>query len=211
MKNSFSYFSKFLLPLCAAACLVSGANLSADCGRSSSSSSRVRPTPAEEACAPMVNRMIRQAPYRILARTLRQSNLAEFQRLLEAVSDQATYELLLNKAINVALSTPTNTGRILIALPDGTVVVDTSRPNDPLNELAVGNSYQHFQDKTVNENHNSRIAILDAQLYPCGRGVESKLSSTTETTQAYVAYRLGNYLNNAGTVRISQETSVATN
>ena len=63
----------------------------------------------------------------------------------------------------------------------------------------------------MNENHNSRIAILDAQLYPCGRGVESKLSSTTETTQAYVAYRLGNYLNNAGTVRISQETSVATN
>jgi hypothetical protein len=45
--------------------------------------------------------------------------------------------------------------RIVITLPDGTVVVDTSKNN---------NTYANFQAKAINENHNTRVAILDAQL-----------------------------------------------
>jgi hypothetical protein len=41
------------------------------------------------------------------------------------------------------------------------VVLDTARTDDPTNTMPVGNSFQHFQNKTVNENHNSRIAIFD--------------------------------------------------
>jgi hypothetical protein len=65
---------------------------------------------------------------------------------------------------------------------------------------------QHFTNKTVNENHNSRIAIVSAQLYPCGVGIESKLSTSTGTTESYVALRLGKHLNSAGTARLSTAT-----
>jgi len=80
---------------------------------------------------------------------------------------------------------------------------DTGRPDDPTNVLAAGNSYQHFVAKTVNENHNSRIAILAAQEYPCGAGIESKLSTTTGQVESYLAVRLGNHLDSLGTARIS--------
>ena len=63
-------------------------------------------------------------------------------------------------------------GRVLIALPDGTVVLDTARGDhlpDP-----TSNSYQHFLDKTIGENHNTRVAILAAQKYPCGIALETE-------------------------------------
>jgi hypothetical protein len=60
--------------------------------------------------------------------------------------------------------------------------------------MSSGNSFEHFEDKTVNENHNTRVAILSAQLYSCGAGVESKLSTTTGQSEIYVAIRLGQHL-----------------
>jgi hypothetical protein len=118
-----------------------------------------------------------------------------------AVIDQPTYAILLTSARGLALSVPN--GRALIALPDGTVVIDTARADDPTNVMAAGNSFQHFQTKTVNENHNSRIAILDAQVWPCGAGLERKFSSSTGFTETYFALRLGAHLDSAGTVRLS--------
>ena len=120
---------------------------------------------------------------------------------LSQLTNQAQYAILLTSARTIASSI--SNGRVVITLPDGTVVVDTSRPDDPTNVVAQGNSFQHFVNKTVNENHNSRVAIFSAQLYPCGIGIESKLSTTTGNTESYVALRLGDHLDNEGTVRAS--------
>ena len=86
-----------------------------------------------------------------------------------------TYQLLLTRARSVADTV--TAGRVVVTLPDGTVVVDTAAADDPTNTLPSGNSFQHFSEKTVNENHNSRVAIFATQIYPCGIGVERKLST----------------------------------
>ena len=122
---------------------------------------------------------------------------------LDAVKDQATYALLLKYARVVATDPKLVKGRLLITLADGTVVVDTNKLDDAANKLPAGNSFAHFSAKTVNENHNSRIAILDSQLHVCGLGVETKLSTTDNTKESYVAIRLGAHLNNSGTARLS--------
>jgi hypothetical protein len=51
----------------------------------------------------------------------------------------------------------------------------------------------------VNENHNTRAAMMAAQSYPCGVGIESKLSTTTTgKVESYLAIRLGNHLDSLG-------------
>jgi len=129
--------------------------------------------------------------------------LGTLQLGLAAVTNQATYALYLANVKTIASSIPT--GRMVVTLPDGTVVIDTSKPDDPIDALEAGNSYKHFQDKTVNENHNTRVAILAAQQFPCGVGLERKLSTTTGVTESYLAYRLGAYLDSLGTARLSVE------
>jgi hypothetical protein len=88
------------------------------------------------------------------------------------------------------------TGRVVLTLPDGTVVVDTSRAT---------NTWANFQAKTINENHNSRLAILAAQEYPCGIAIESKVSTSTGVNEGYVALRAGSHLDSWGTIRISSQ------
>jgi hypothetical protein len=112
---------------------------------------------------------------------------------LTAVVDQPTYQNLLNTANTLAGSLAT--GRVVITLPDGTVVIDTSKGGT--------NTFANFQAKTINENHNSRLAILAAQEYACGIGVESKFSTSTNQTESYVAIRTGPQLDSAGTIRMS--------
>jgi hypothetical protein len=120
---------------------------------------------------------------------------------IASVVDQATYANYLTFVRTLTPSVPN--GRVVIALPDGTVMIDTSRPDDPGNVMAVGNSFAHFGSKTVNENHNSRIAFLDAQEWPCGVGIERKLSTSTGLTETYMAFRLGTHLDSLGTARLS--------
>jgi hypothetical protein len=154
-------------------------------------------------CAPRVQQLIENDPeYAKLFQILR-PQVPQLKALLAAVVDQATYQNLLDLARSIAGSTPT--GRVLITLPDGTVVVDTSKPDDPTDSTpnVQANSFQHFKNKTVNENHNTRISILDAQLWPCGLGVERKFSTTDNVFEIYLAKRLGPYLNNEGTARVS--------
>lgn len=162
-----------------------------------------RPLLAQQACLPGIGAALQgphAAPYS-LCRTTLTPYVTVLTTRLNAVVDQTTYESILTLSRTIATSVPN--GRLLVALPDGTVVLDTSKTDDPGNTLPQGNSYQHFQDKTVNENHNSRVAIISAQQYPCGLGVESKLSSTTGFVESYVALRLGTHLDSAGTARLS--------
>src|SRR5262245_2411375 len=126
--------------------------------------------------------------------------IQDISNAMSVLSDEATYGTLLSHARAAASSLPT--GRVVITVPDGTVVLDTARPDgDPSNPQS--NTYQHFLNKTINENHNSRIAFLAAQLYPCGIALESKLSTTTGQTESYIAVRLGSHLDSLGSFRMS--------
>jgi hypothetical protein len=148
-------------------------------------------------------------------------------------ANQALYAALVTRARSIvtAINTPAPVGgRILITLPDGTTVVDTSKTDAPGCDTTAAacagwngfpvpppagcactgqqNSYGHFVKKSVNENHNSRIAIFDAQEYLCGIGLETKFSSSTGQDEHYVALRLastilGGHLDSTGTVRAS--------
>lgn len=119
--------------------------------------------------------------------------IGDFTTELGALVGQTpSYDTLLAHAQSVAAEIPN--GRVVITLPDGTVVVDTARTN---------NTYANFVAKAINENHNSRVAFEAAQHYPCGVAIESKRSSSTGVTESYVAVRLGNHLDSEGTVRMS--------
>jgi hypothetical protein len=152
-------------------------------------------------CAPRVQQLIQKDPVYAELFQILGPQVPQLRTLVAAVVDQATYQNLLDLARSIASSIPT--GRVLITLPDGTVVVDTSKP-DNLPDVQA-NSFDHFKKKTVNENHNTRISILDAQLWPCGLGVERKFSTTDNVSEIYLAERLGPYLNNEGTARLSKK------
>ena len=111
---------------------------------------------------------------------------------LTNLDDQASYDILLADAQTMAAKLAT--GRLVITVPDGTVVVDTSKNN---------NTFANFQAKLINENHNSRVAIFSAQQYPCGFGLETKLSTTDGTNESYIAFRAGAHLDSLGTIRMS--------
>ncbi|MBA3757047.1 MAG: hypothetical protein H0X02_12860 [Nitrosomonas sp.] len=149
---------------------------------------------AMAACAPQVQTKLAAAPYNTLNAILTPAKLTSFRNKLSAVQNQATYATLLTEA-NATAAMLAN-GRIVVTLPDGTVVVDTSKSN---------NTYANFGAKAINENHNTRVAILDAQLYDCGIGLETKTSTTTGDIEVYLAKRLGTYLDSAGTVRVSHK------
>lgn len=150
------------------------------------------------ACAPQVLTKVAAAPYKPLSDELTPA-LPGLATKLAGLNTNAKYESLEDDARTLANSLlPVGSGRVVITLPDGTVVVDTGKDD-------ATNTYANFQAKTINENHNSRVAILDAQIYDCGVGVETKRSSTTASAEHYVAKRLGAYLNSVGTARISQK------
>ncbi|HMV13502.1 MAG TPA: hypothetical protein PKD88_08890 [Nitrosomonas sp.] len=147
------------------------------------------------ACAPWVQTRVTQPDYAVLDAALTSAIQTRLKNKLNATKDEPTYSALRIEAEGLA-ATIAN-GRVVITMPDGTVVVDTSK--------GANNTYDNFKAKTINENHNSRIAILHSQLYDCGLGLETKLSTTDNTKENYLARRLGAYLNSAGTVRLSQK------
>ena len=171
-------------------------------------------------------------PYKVLYEQLTANDNLEtitiLVNTLEATSSLADYDALLQAAYNIVNTvngsivltpvTQPDTGsalkvispRILIAESDGTVIVDTgawtgSGPYFRKSTLA------NWQSKSVNENHNTRVAVLDCQIFPCGYGAESKFSSSALVVQNYVAHRLNgldngpnSYLISAGTIRLSE-------
>lgn len=147
------------------------------------------------ACAPQVQTKLTTAPYDTLNAILTPAKVTSFKNKLSAVTNQATYATLLTEA--KATAALIANGRIVVTLPDGTVVVDTSK--------GATNTFAKFEAKAINENHNTRVAILDAQIYDCGIGLETKTSSSTGDKEVYLAKRLGAYLDSAGTVRLSHK------
>ena len=86
--------------------------------------------------------------------------------------------------------------RVLVALADGTVCYDSARGDS--------NTFNNFQSKSINENHNSRVAILQALLSNNGVGFETKLSTSTNSVTNYLAQRI--WVTNGrpmGTIRVS--------
>lgn len=76
-----------------------------------------------------------------------------------------------------------NTGlRVVLTLSDGTVAIDTSKSN---------NSFVNYQSKSINENHNSRLAIFTALASNAGTGQETKYSTTTRVQTYNYAQRMG--------------------
>ncbi|HRB97086.1 MAG TPA: hypothetical protein PKY67_05165 [Nitrosomonas sp.] len=150
---------------------------------------------AMAACAPQVTTKLAAAPYDTLNAILTPAKVTSFRNKLNNVTNQGTYAILLAEAN--ATATLIANGRVVVTLPDGTVVVDTSK--------GANNTYANFIDKAINENHNTRVAILDAQIYDCGVGLESKTSSSTGVQEVYLAKRLGAYLDSVGTVRLSRK------
>lgn len=73
--------------------------------------------------------------------------------------------------------------RILVTLPDGTTIFDSSKGNN--------NSHTNANSKLINENHNSRLAIMAACLSQSGVGMEKKYSSSTGLNEQYLAHRIG--------------------
>ena len=113
--------------------------------------------------------------------------------IVNNATDQATYAIGATKLLTLSSSG----FRILVALPDGTVRFDSSK--------TTNNTWANANSKTINENHNTRPAIMSAQLTCDGNGNEIKFSTSTGAFEAYSAKRIVNeYGSNGGTVRVSK-------
>ena len=116
-----------------------------------------------------------------------------------STSDSNFYDSLSNYLSGVA-SANTEQGektcKILLALDDGTVIVDTSK--------GAQNTLQNYKDKKINENHNSRPEIMNAVLNSSGVASAVRFSSSSTDVFQYYAVRLGNSPQaNLGTIRIA--------
>jgi hypothetical protein len=133
-------------------------------------------------------------------------NISNLTTLLNAMADQSSYGTLVAAARAVVANIdPARFGRLVVTLPDGTVVLDTIRPDG--DTPANANSFAHFQAKSINENLNTRVAIAAAQTYPCGIGIETRLSTTTGLFESHFSVRLGSHLSSRGTARLSMVAS----
>jgi len=154
-------------------------------------------------CAGAVVQKVAVAPYAALHGLLTTAVINNLNTKLAAVVDQASYANLLASVTTLKASI-VGSGRVVVTLPDGTVVIDTSKTN---------NTYADFLNKAINENQNTRVAVMDTQIYQCGLGLETRFSTTDQKKENFVARRLGNatsaatyaasYLNNNGSVRVS--------
>ena len=85
--------------------------------------------------------------------------------------------------------------RVLVTISDGTVGLDTAKTN---------NSYANYKAKVINENHNTRAAIMQSLLSGNGKGFETKISSTNRRFETYSSTRYGPTVSRAyGVVRVS--------
>jgi hypothetical protein len=180
----------------------------------------VTTTALAQDCAPGVNELLVTAPYQGLLATLQPNGddlTAAVQAMLLAptVGEKETaYNAMVSQIETVLFPGLGASPRLLLTESDGTVIYDSAQigktvTNDDANCGITGdvprNSYPAFCTKQVNENHNSRVAILATQLFPCGLGVETKFSTSVNKIQSYVAVRMGDYLNSMGTARYSAD------
>lgn len=157
-------------------------------------------TASIQASAETAAHLITLAPYNKLYALLK-PNVPSITTLVNSSKDQISYGRLVTFARKLEAKLPNS--RVTITLPDGTAVFDGGKQDDPGNTLKQGNSFKHYQDKTITENLNTRISNLDTQEHADGLGAETRLSSVTKKKEAFVGIRLGAHLNNSGTARIS--------
>lgn len=142
-----------------------------------------------------------------LTRALSEVNIPRFQALARsAVLNQTSYDDMV-QLIREFLADRFGF-RVLIALPDGRVIFDSFRADDLFASPApipaiTDNSFANARAGTIAENHNTRVAIISAQLNESGIGYEQKYSTTTLVRDAYIARRLGEQFDNFGTFRLS--------
>ena len=130
-----------------------------------------------------------------LYNTILVNNLETELQKLQIVDSESQYDSfvsLITKLFGVVIGT--ESPRILVTESDGTVVMDSSKTT---------NTYANWKAKKINENHNTRVAVLNSQLQEGGVGCETKYSSSTGTKQVYVATRAGAFLEAAGSFRLS--------
>jgi len=89
--------------------------------------------------------------------------------------------------------------KYLLALDDGTVIIDTGKSK------SENNTIDDYIAKSVNlDNHNTRPEILQATLSSSGVGSAERFSSSNGSSYQYYAVRLGNSVNgNIGTLRVA--------
>jgi len=147
-------------------------------------------------------------PFCPVFKGLSEVNLFRYQALVKsALLNRPSYDLLVRVSREYLMDNRSDF-RILIALPDGRVIFDSSRADDLLTEPALvpaanDNSFQNALNGTIGENHNTRISILNAQLLESGLGYEQRFSTTTLRRETYIAKRLGAQFDNFGTFRLS--------
>ena len=163
--------------------------------------------------APEVKEKIRTNkpfPYRqIYQNLIKNNNIAILEQDLidlyaslsssDMILKEAAYQKLFNDAVSIANnycpSQPDGAIRVLVTTTGGIVVVDTEQEINSLENFIMGNLGNAF---------NSRIAVLDAQAWPAGVGVETQFNFANNKYGSAVAVRLGPYLNNQGTVRLTK-------
>jgi len=120
-----------------------------------------------------------------------------FNNLMCDILYSTTYDSAISVFRSLVSSLATNTGkiaRIVVCLPDGTVYFDSSKTN---------NTFANASGKNINENHNTRASIINAQLLQNGFSFENKFSTTDNKLEDYVAMRVGPHGANLGTIRYS--------
>lgn len=162
--------------------------------------------------APEVKKLIRRDPlYRQVYQNLvKKDNLAILEQDLinlysslslfdtDPAVPTAAYNKLYADAqsiVNNYCPTLTFPPRLTVTTTSGIVVVDTDQ--------GPSNTLQQFLDVQLGDGFNGRISILDAQAWPAGFGVETEFNFARLAYGSGVAARLGPYLSNQGTVRLS--------
>lgn len=119
---------------------------------------------------------------------------------LDASTDSDLWGIMAGLINSWVTSNPlqANNLRIVITLSDGTVAYDTSKTD------TGNNTYAKYTTKTINENHNSRVAILQALLGSSGVGFETKYSTSSTQMTNYFAQRVGpSVADSMGVIRVS--------
>lgn len=117
-------------------------------------------------------------------------------QMVNNVNNPSTYDAIYILILQHFNLPQANGLRIVITTPDGKVMIDTNQ--------GTMNTFDNYIFGKIGENHNTRVAIMQAQMEVKGTGFETKLSATNFTRQKYVALRLGPWRNSAGTFRISK-------
>ncbi len=113
---------------------------------------------------------------------------------LNYYSDQVIWNNFKTVVTTKLNTTGDDSFRVLVTIPDGTVIFDSAKDN---------NTHANAKNKAINENHNTRVAIMKA-LVGNGEAMEQKYSSTVNRKEIYLARRIGlSTEESVGCVRIS--------